>query len=71
MTFAELEASLSRKYLGEPMDWDTVRHITEDVKSVFDGVADVEVYEDVPGQLKLNVTFKKQEDLIWHLLKNE
>lgn len=71
MTFAELEASISRKYRNELLDWDTIRHITEDVKSVFNGVSDVEVYSDGMGGVRLNITFKRQEDLTWHLLKNE
>lgn len=70
MTFAELEASLARKYIGEELDWDTIRHITEDVKSVFDNVADVNVWHD-GNSIRINVEFKKQEDLVWHVLKNE
>lgn len=70
MTFAELEASIARKYIGEELDWDTIRHITEDVKSVLEGVADVDVWHDGRG-IKIGVQFQKQEDLVWHMLKNE
>lgn len=70
MTFAELEASLARKYISEELDWDTIRHITEDVKSVLEGVSDVDVWHDGTS-IKINVVFKKQEDLVWHMLKNE
>lgn len=70
MTFAQLEASLARKYMGEELDWDTIKHITEDVKTVFENVSDVEVWHDGTS-IRINVSFKKQEDFVWHILKNE
>lgn len=54
--------------MGELLDEDTAKHITEDVKSVYQGVERVIVHLD-GHSIVLDVTFFKPEDQTYFLLR--
>jgi hypothetical protein len=68
MNIHDLERSLTTKYMGELLDEDTAKHITEDVKSVYQGVERVIVHLD-GHSIVLDVTFFKPEDQTYFLLR--
>lgn len=69
MNLGELERRLSIKYSGETMDEMTVKHIVEDVKSVYTGLEHVEVVTDFKKQIKVKLKFKSDDEAMLFALQ--
>lgn len=70
MNIFALERSLSAKYYHEPADSLTIKHMEEDVRSVYPNVNEIKIdYDIVTRAVTLHLTFRTPEEDTWFRLK--